>query len=241
MAIGHWLKNFTKWYFDPGAESGGGGGGGPIQLVPSISDIGYLEGWSLPSPGVIAIPDGVRGIYENAFSYCRGLYIVVMPSSLTSIAKGAFAYCDKLGHVNFPDGLNHLGEMAFIGCKSLGGKIIVPVGVQTIDKQTFMDCINLSDVILGDGVGVIADSAFENCTSLSNISLSSHLNVIAQRAFASCTSLDSIYLPASVAGGGIATDAFQGSGLTEINCAFAEGAVQGAPWGATNATVHYNV
>lgn len=28
MAIGHWLKNFTKWYFDPGAESGGGGGGG---------------------------------------------------------------------------------------------------------------------------------------------------------------------------------------------------------------------
>lgn len=24
MAIGHWLKNFTKWYFDPDIEGGGG-------------------------------------------------------------------------------------------------------------------------------------------------------------------------------------------------------------------------
>lgn len=25
MAIGHWLKNFTKWYFNPEIEGGGGG------------------------------------------------------------------------------------------------------------------------------------------------------------------------------------------------------------------------
>lgn len=25
MAIGHWFKNFTKWYFNPDAEGGGGG------------------------------------------------------------------------------------------------------------------------------------------------------------------------------------------------------------------------
>ena len=26
MAVGHWLKNFTKWYFNPDYEGGGGGG-----------------------------------------------------------------------------------------------------------------------------------------------------------------------------------------------------------------------
>ena len=33
MAIGHWLKNYMKWYFDPNCESGGGGGGSSRVLV----------------------------------------------------------------------------------------------------------------------------------------------------------------------------------------------------------------
>lgn len=33
MAIGHWLKNYMKWYFDPNCESGEGGGGGSSRIL----------------------------------------------------------------------------------------------------------------------------------------------------------------------------------------------------------------
>lgn len=48
MAIGHWLKNFTKWYFNPDAEGGGGGGDGYLGLHTATVNITYdtseLEG-----------------------------------------------------------------------------------------------------------------------------------------------------------------------------------------------------
>lgn len=44
MAIGHWLKNFTKWYFDPDIEGGSGEGGGssdfrtaPVTVINNAS------------------------------------------------------------------------------------------------------------------------------------------------------------------------------------------------------------
>ena len=58
--------------------------------------------------------------------------------------------------------------------------------------------------------------AFQNCTSFTSITFKSTPTTIASSAFNGCTN------------------------LTDIKVPWAEGAVSGAPWGATNATITYN-
>ena len=56
-----------------------------------------------------------------------------------------------------------------------------------------------------------------------------------------CTNLKEVHI--LCANPTIDESAFNGCTQNDlvINCAFAEGAVSGAPWGATNATINYNV
>ena len=56
--------------------------------------------------------------------------------------------------------------------------------------------------------------AFYNCTGLTSVTFKGTLSQISNTAFKNCTNLTNIYVP------------------------WAEGAVAGAPWGATNATIH---
>ena len=62
----------------------------------------------------------------------------------------------------------------------------------------------------------VRDYAFISCTSLAHVSFSEGLTSIGWSAFNGCTNLIDIKVP------------------------WAEGAVSGAPWGATNATITYN-
>lgn len=79
------------------------------------------------------------------------------------------------------------------------------------------------------------------CTSRSEIKkliMQSPLAEIANGACYQATNLSYVYIPASVTK--IGSAAFVDVGGI-IDCGFAEGAVSGAPWGATNATIRYNV
>ena len=85
----------------------------------------------------------------------------------------------------------------------------------------------------------IGVSAFASCTSLTSVTIPSSVTSIGVSAFVSCTSLTSVTIPSSVTSIGVS--AFVScTRLTDIYCGFAEGAVSGAPWGADNATIHYN-
>lgn len=91
----------------------------------------------------------------------------------------------------------------------------------------------------GDSVTSIGNYAFEDCTGLTSITISNSVTSIGDNTFYGCASLTSVTIPNSVTS--IGDYAFSGcTGLTDIYCGFAEGAVYGAPWGATNVTIHYN-
>lgn len=72
------------------------------------------------------------------------------------------------------------------------------------------------EVTLPDGIIKIDMFAFSNCTGLTSITFEGIPSSIATLAFDGCTNLKTINVP------------------------WAEGAVSGAPWGATNATINYN-
>ena len=88
-------------------------------------------------------------------------------------------------------------------------------GVTSIGGFAFRDCTGLTSVDI-PAVTSIGEYAFYNCTSLPSITFKSKPSNIHGTAFRDCKNL-----------------------LT-INVPWAEGAVAGAPWGATKATINYN-
>ena len=124
----------------------------------------------------------------------------------------------------------------------------------TIDHMITIMSPNTADVTIGtaglvnrtlksynipSGVTSIGTYAFADCSSLTSVTIPSGVTSIGAGAFSGCSSLTSVTIPSSVTS--IGPGAFSGCNkLTHIYCGFAEGAVSGAPWGATNATIHYN-
>ena len=123
------------------------------------------------------------------------------------------------------------------------------------------DRSNFNPKALPDGITSIGDSAFWGCSSLALTSLPEGITSIGNSAFLGCDRLVHITLPASVTGwygvfqscNGLTSVTFRGTpttidrftfanctNLTTINVPWAEGAVEGAPWGATKATINYN-
>lgn len=92
----------------------------------------------------------------------------------------------------------------------------IPSGVKTIGKYAFADCLSLASVTIPNSVTSIEIGAFNGCSSLTSVIIPSSVTTIGVNAFYDC------------------------SNLTDIYCGFAKGAVSGAPWGASNATIHYN-
>ena len=90
-----------------------------------------------------------------------------------------------------------------------------------------------------DGTTKIEDYAFSGCSNLELTELPKSITSIGQNAFASCTNLKTVTFKSTPEE--IADSAFSNcSNLTTINVPWASGAVAGAPWGATNAVIHYN-
>jgi hypothetical protein len=92
--------------------------------------------------------------------------------------------------------------------------IIIPTSVKRINTSAFASCVNLESINIPDSVTVINQRAFEGCTSLKSVRLPSSITYMGGSIFP--TNVEHIFVP------------------------WAEGQISGAPWGATNATIHYN-
>lgn len=71
-------------------------------------------------------------------------------------------------------------------------------------------------IIIDEGLTQIVNRMFEYCQLITEMHLPGTIQYIMTNAFGDCTNLRDIYVP------------------------WSEGEIKGAPWGATNATIHYN-
>ena len=181
---------------------------------------------------------GYTKVRYKAFADCTTLALISLPEGLTSIEGNAFQGCTNLALTSLPDGVTNIGDGAFDKCTSLA-LTSLPDGVTNIGTKAFQGCTNLALTSLPEGLTSIGSRAFQNCTTLALTSLPESLTSIYDRAFQGCTSLTSVTFkgtPTIIA----SLLFYDCTFLTDIKVPWAEGAVSGAPWGATNATITYN-
>ena len=163
----------------------------------------------------VVLPDGITKIGSGAFYNCIYLDIDTLPDTILEIGSSAFAYCDNLSLTSLPSGLTKIDTSAFHSCQKLA-LTSLPSGLTEIGFNTFYYCKKISITSIPEGVISIENNAFFGCVGLTSITFNGTPTSIASTAFKNCTNLTNIYVP------------------------WAEGAVANAPWGATNATIHYN-
>ena len=118
--------------------------------------------------------------------------------------------------------------------------VYVPDWIAVFNMGMFNNCTKLENIYGNtENVWNVNATAFAGCSSLKDAPYMPKLSKIENNGFARCVGLTrfNFYMTAT----SIASNAFNGcTNLLDIYVPWSEGEVANAPWGATNATIHYN-
>lgn len=165
----------------------------------------------------LALPEGLTGIGDSTFKYCRDLTSVTLPKSLKNIGNYAFEECLSLSSITLPDGLENIGECAF---RASGlSSVTIPESVASIGYFAFGDCDELTvnekkgpyyeySLIEDEAVEIKGYYGAEDTISVPSIVAGKKVWGIGNDAFQNCSSVKSITLPEGVVS--IEAGAFRG-------------------------------
>ena len=175
----------------------------------------------------VKLSDFVEGGYAlPRIADARSLQTIIDKAPVNSgsvVAKYMFANTSKnangglyvdVQEVYIPRGLKSL-EFTFLNCYELT-TIHGDLSEVTSVLQSFNGCGNLTELPYMPKLNYIGSLAFGGCASITEAKLYSKPTTMVNNVFTNCTNLLDIYVP------------------------WSEGEVANAPWGATNATIHYN-
>lgn len=187
------------------------------------------------SGGHIIIPDYVKEIGEDVFSYREDIITVKTGPNLRKIGERAFLENIELRRIEFSNGLEEIGAEAFkdaaklteillpdsvttIGQRAFSSatalsKVRLPEGLTRIENGVFDSAVSLESVVIPDSVIEIGDSSFYYTLALKELRLPTNLKVIGNRAFAS-SALEEVIIPNQV--DVIGDEAFVGNPLYKL-------------------------
>jgi hypothetical protein len=137
-----------------------------------------------------------------------------------------------------PSGIEKINAFAFYEFE-LPRNITIGSSIKEIENNAFQYCSNCITLTLNEGLVSIGVSAFRHCDAIQDLVIPNSVRSLSNGAFRDSNFLNEVRI-----GNGItymATNVFSNCpNLTDIYIDAAEGSVSGAPWGAPNATVHWN-
>lgn len=157
----------------------------------------------------VVVPDGVRRIEANAFSWNTHIKEVVLPAGLQKIGDNAFVHCYSLGKIEIPSTVAYIGAGAFddtvwmsshegsfvcvngilISYRGNDKSVTIPYGVTGIGSGAFMSNESLMCVNIPESVLYIDALAFSGCTNLICANISQSVEWIDEYAFSGCVRL----------------------------------------------------
>jgi len=148
-----------------------------IKLPDSISEIGLMAFSDCTSLERIELPDGIDTINRATFAGCDSLREVKLPRSLKTVKSRAFYSCESLTSLDFAQGLTDIHPCAFENCISLS-YVNLPdtlecVGMDFFAKESrvFAGCVSLKELTVPDSVLLMGKDTFVNCENLTSLIL----------------------------------------------------------------------
>ena len=221
--------------------------GGTVQNVEWADGMDsftmYEDGWWRTTIRSLTLP-AVAEIGNGSCGGMTALETLVIPKGVNKICCNAFAACPSLKNVTIPDTVTELGATsehgtggAFSGCSSLE-HIEIPGSITVLYGGTLSGCSSLRDVTLNEGLLEIQGGAFNGSKSIEDITLPASIQSLTSGAFASMAGLKTVRFKGTPQS--ISDIAFPVDQAINIYAPWSEGEVANAPWGAKNATIHYN-
>lgn len=128
------------------------------------------------------LPDSVKELAEEAFSYNIHLTSVRLPGRLNTVSNTVFYQCTALEQVVLDEGIVSIGEKAFGSCTALMN-LTLPSTLTTIGESAFNNNSALTTVTFPKGLQTIGEGAFSYCSSLTNIMIPAGVTTIGVTAF----------------------------------------------------------
>lgn len=115
----------------------------------------------------------------------------------------------------------------------------IPDNVTSISSSAFSWSQNLTNITIGDNVVNIGDGAFSFSKELRKVTIGNGVTYLDSTLFYDCSNLESVVLGTNVQT--IIWNAFEKcESLREIYINRPENSIEDAPWGADNATIHWD-
>ena len=169
--------------------------------VTSVDDKAFLSSSLITS---ISIPQTVNKIGSYAFQSCTNCQAINIPDNVTTIGGGAYSDLAKIAAFSISedneyytviDGAlynkNKNRIIAYPGGKT-DANFDIPVGVDTVSTNCFINNKYLESVTIPDGVTFIMSLAFMRNDKIKSFSLPGSLKTISNGAFSDCKSLTEI-------------------------------------------------
>lgn len=127
---------------------------GSIKMIEGVCTFAYCS--SLKS---IALPDTLTEIVPAMFE-SSGLQEIIIPQNVKTIGFDAFSYCYDLRKVTIPEGVREIESKSFWECRSLDN-VTIPKSVQKIEWWAFCKCgLDITIKMLGDAPVVAETDVF---------------------------------------------------------------------------------
>lgn len=118
--------------------------------------------------------------------------------------------------------------------------IYINENTKEFSTQMFNNCKSLKNLYGTENVEIIQSNAFANCLSLTEFPYMPNVKQMETRAFYNCKNMPIAKFYNTDVSRFSADSLGNCTGLLDIYVPWAEGEVANAPWGAVNATIHYN-
>ena len=110
---------------------------------------------------IVAIPDTVTEIGENAFQYCQNIESITMNDNVTTLGTSAFYALINLKNITLSNSIKVLPMRCLCACKKLSS-LTLPNQLEEIGNWALDQCDALKTIIMPATVNKIGEGAFYN-------------------------------------------------------------------------------
>ena len=176
------VKHIGKYaFYDCGALK-------TVKIGKSVEEIDYAAFHKCSALIAAEFDNGstLKTIRNSAFNACSSLKSIDIPNSVTTIEKDVFYLCNSLSEMSIPfvgtkadDSENAFFGYIFAANSFLNNNDFVPTslkkvnvtGGDSIKREAFYRCQNITSISIADSVKSIGVGAFNGCSSLEELTL----------------------------------------------------------------------